>query len=196
MQTITASAVLAERYEQLKQKRATSREIQARFAPVMRYEPQDITGFIIKPAAKNWPELQQVLLQVVNLPGFMDSRVKELFDQGYAAELETAAEIALATAKKSPYHLFAAMISRKRGNWQTKTLHMVQTVWEVRRNATLVLDKLNLSADSLKPVLAAAWRLKSSLIRCLGIATEQGTGILNPAGLFFWLTKHQSATSS
>jgi hypothetical protein len=51
------------------------------------------------------------------------------------------------------------------------------------------MDKLKLKADSAKAILAIAWRLKSSLARYLALATEQSTGIKNPIGLFFALTK-------
>ena len=142
----------------------------------------------IKPVASSWEVLEQKLAQVVNLPGLMTT-VRELYDQGYGAELETAAEIALATATKSPFHLFAAMVSKKSGNWRIKTLKVVQETWEVRRNALVVIDKLKLKAESTRAVLALAWRLKGTIMRFLGIATEQGTGIKNPAGVFFALTK-------
>jgi hypothetical protein len=105
------------------------------------------------------------------------------------AELETAAEIALATAKKSPFNLFAAMVSKKSGNWATRTLKMVQETWSVRRNALEVMDRLNLEAKSAKAILAMGWRLKGTMMRFLGIATEQGVGVKNPTGLFFALTK-------
>jgi hypothetical protein len=193
MSTQAAGSILADRIAQYKQAKAINRDVSVLNGSVTAYIPSPIAGFIIKPAPKSWAELEPILQQVVNLPGFIESRVKELYDQGYAAELETAAEIALATAKKSPYHLFTAMISRKRGNWSTKTLKMVQTVWEVRQHAAYALDKLKLGMSSLKPVLAAAWRLRSSIVRYVGIATEQGTGVTNPAGLFFWLTKQRPA---
>lgn len=147
----------------------------------------------IKPAATGWEVLEKTLTQVVNLPGLM-ATVRELYNQGYGAELETAAEIALATAKKSPFHLFAAMVSKKSGNWHTKTLRVVYAAWEVRRNALVVMEKLKLKAESTKAVLALAWRLKGTIIRFLGIASEQGTGIRNPAGVFFALTKKQLLT--
>ncbi len=149
---------------------------------------------LIKPAASSWEVLEKKLQQVVNLPGLMRT-VRELYDQGYGAELETAVEIAQATAKKSPFHLFAAMVSKKSGNWATRTLKMVYETWEVRRNTRTVIDKLQLKAESTKAVLALAWRLKGTIIRLLGIATERGTGIKNPAGVFFALTKKQPATS-
>lgn len=152
--------------------------------------------FIIKPQASSWEDLSKKLKEVVNLPGFMDSRIKRLYDAGFGAELETAAEIAKDTAKKSPYNMFAAMVSAKAGNWETKTLEIVRTTWEVRRNAMMVLDKLGLSQESLKPILAIAWRLKSTIVRFLGIATEKNTGVNNSVGLFFWLTKKRQANIS
>ncbi len=176
------SNVFVERFEQLKQKQSNISETVQIFEPTTQ-------PILIRPSSKGWYELCQLLEKVVNLPGFMDTRVKELYEQGYGAELETAAEIALATAKKSPFHLFAAMISRKAGNWHTKTLKMVHDTWDARRHTREVMDKLKLKPESTKAILALAWRLKGSIMRFLGIATEQGVGIKNPTGLFFSLTK-------
>ena len=148
--------------------------------------------FIIKPSASSWEELVPKLQKVINLPGLMTT-VRELYDQGYGAELETAVEIALAKARKSPYCLFAAMVSKKAGNWATKTLQVVHETWEVRRNALKVMEQLHLTASSTKAIYALAWRLRTSILRYLGIAMEQGTGIKNPAGVFFALTKKPKA---
>ena len=147
---------------------------------------------IIKPAASSWEQLEQKLEQVINLDGLWVT-VRSLYDQGMGAELETAAEIALATAKKSPFNLFAAMVSKKSGNWATRTLKMVQETWSVRRNALEVMDRLKLAASSAKAILAMGWRLKGTMMRFLGIATEQGAGVKNPTGLFFALTKKPKA---
>lgn len=160
-------------------------------ARIFEPKPQPI---LIKPAASSWEILEQKLRQVVNLPGLMTT-IRELYNQGYSAELETAAEIAVGTATKSRFNLFAAMVSKKSGNWNTKTLPTVYATWEARRNASTVMDKLKLKAESMRPVLALAWRLKGTILRFLGIATEQGTGIHNPAGVFFALTKRQLATT-
>lgn len=189
MSTATAGSVLAERYAQIKQTQSRPASALASHSYAGVYQPKVITSFIIKPGAKPWRQLRPVLARVVNLPGFMESRVKELYDQGYGAELETAAEIALATAKKSPFHLFAAMVSKKSGNWMTRTLRVVHETWEVRRNALAVMEKLKLEAESTNAILALAWRLKGTIIRFLSIATEPDTGIYNPAGVFFALTK-------
>jgi hypothetical protein len=158
-------------------------------AAVRIFEPKQ-QPILIKPAASSWEVLEKKLQQVINLPGLMTT-VRELYDQGYGAELETAAEVAVATAKKSRFHLFAAMVSKKSGNWKTKTLQVVHATWEVRRNAREVIERLKLKTESTKAVLALAWRLKGTIIRFLGIALEQGTGIRNPAGVFFALTKKQ-----
>lgn len=191
MPTIAASSLLAERYAQLKQAQSTPVcELSMRSVTV--YSPREITSLLIKPGAKHWEELQPILALVINLSGLMTT-VRDLYDQGYGAELETAAEIALATAKKTPFHLFAAMVSKKRGNWATKTLKMVHETWEVRRNALTVLERLKLPPTSTRAILALAWRLRGSILRYLGVATEQGTGIKNPAGVFFALTKKQPA---
>lgn len=153
--------------------------------------PQPI---LIKPAASSWEALAQKLAQVVNLSNLMTT-IRELYDQGYGAELETAAEIAQARATKSRFNLFAAMVSKKSGNWRTKTLPTVYATWEARRHAREVMERLKLKPESIRPVLALAWRLKGTILRYLGIASEQGTGIRNPAGVFFALTKRQLTTT-
>ena len=180
----SAGTILAERMAQLKQKQTSLADTAQVYTP-------NIQPILIKPMASSWDELEKKLEQIINLPGIWIT-VRELYEQGQGAELETAAEIALAIAKKSPYHLFAAMVSKKSGNWAARTLKMVQQTWEVRRNALQVMDKLKLKTESAKAILAIAWRLKNSIIRFLGIATEQGTGIKNPIGLFFALTKKPS----
>ena len=187
MSTASVGNILTERVAQFKQTHLNATETPHVFD--LKTQPA-----LIKPAASSWDVLAPKLEQVVNLPGLMTT-VKELHDQGYGAELETAAEIALATATKSPYHLFAAMVSKKSGNWHTKTLQVVHATWEVRRNACEVMERLKLKAESTKAVLALAWRLKGAIMRFLGIATEQGTGIRNPAGVFFALTKQQLKTT-
>jgi hypothetical protein len=202
----SANKLLTERLAQLKQQRdglvaeegiqGTSVAHTAIISPSIEQSNKRILDFVVKPQASSWEDLSEKLKEVINLPGFMDSRIKRLYDAGFGAELETAAEIAKETAKKSPYNMFAAMVSAKAGNWETKTLEIVRATWEVRRNAMMVLDKLELNQDSLKPVLAIAWRLKSTIVRYLGIATERATGVKNPIGLFFWLTKKQRIGNS
>lgn len=181
MSTVMASEVLASRMAQFKQTQDTVA------AGVRVYAPE-MLPIIIKPATPTWEDLQAKLEHVINLPGLWIT-IRERYEQGYGAELETAAEIALATAKKSPYHLFATMTSKKAGKWASVTLAMVHEAWQVRRNAVLVMERLKLPLDSLKAILALSWRLKGSIMRYLGLATEQGVGIRNPAGLFFALTK-------
>lgn len=187
MATESTANILASRMAQFKQKQASLTETVTVFTP-------NTQPILIKPQVTSWPELRAKLADIVNLPGFLDSRIKQLYDDGFGAELETAAEIAVATAKKSPYNLFAAMVSAKAGNWTTKTLEVVHAAWEARRNALEVVEKLKLKTDSFKQILALAWRLKGTIIRFLGIATEQGTGVKNAVGLFFWLTKKQAST--
>ena len=182
MSTVTAGEVLAARMAQFKQTQ------EGRAAMVQVHVPKSLP-IIVKPMAASWDDLEQKLKQVINLPGLWVT-VGELYDQGYGAELETAADIALAVHKKeSPCNLFATMVSKKSGNWFTKTLQKVHEVWEIRRNALLVMERLNLAATTAKKVLRLAWQLKGSIMHYLGLATEQGTGIKNPAGVFFALTK-------
>lgn len=183
MSTERVNTTLADRWAQLKEQK------QQRVADTVRvFEPTKQQPIIIKPNISSWEDLEKKLDQVINLPGLWIT-IRKLYEAGQGAELETAAEIALAKAKKSPFNMFAAMVSKKSGNWGKRTLKMVQDTWEVRRNALEVIDKLKLKADSAKAILAIAWRLKGSLARYLALATEQGTGIRNPIGLFFALTK-------
>ncbi len=182
-----AGSILTERIAQFKQTQTSISEA------VQVFVPKD-HGIIIKPSPSSWEELVPKLQKVINLPGLLTT-VRELYDQGYGAELETAVEIALAKARKSSYCLFASMVSKRAGNWQTKTMQVVHETWEVRRNARRVMERLKLSEASTKAILALAWRLKASILRYVGIAMEQGTGITNPVGLFFALTKKQPLTS-
>jgi hypothetical protein len=182
MSMASAGDLLADRMAQFKQTQ------EGRAATVQVYVPK-VLPIIVKPVAASWEDLEQKLKQVINLPGLWVT-VGELYDQGYGAELETAADIALAVHKKaSPCNLFAKMVSKKSGNWFTKTQKKVHEVWEIRRNALQVMERLNLAATTAKKVLSIAWRLKGSIMHYLGLATEQGTGIQNPAGVFFALTK-------
>ncbi len=182
MATGTVGSVLIARYAALKEKRENIMD------GVRMYEaPRPM--IIIKPASPTWEALEEKLRQVVNYEGVMRT-ARELYDQGYGAELETAIEIALAKYTKSrPYNYFARMISKKSGNWATRTVKVVYDTWEVRRNALLVLERLKLPFTSTKAILALSWRLRGTIIRYLGMATEQGTGIRNPAGIFFALIR-------
>lgn len=184
MSTQSVGNILADRIAQFKQSQA-GLGVAAQI-----YVPREY-AIIIKPSPSSWEALVPKLQQIINLPGLLIT-VRELYDQGFGAELETAVEVALARARKSPYCLFASMVSKKAGNWLTKTLQVVHETWEVRRNALKVMEQLHLTASSTKAIFALAWRLKTSILRYLGIATEQGTGIKNPAGVFFALTKRQS----
>jgi len=185
--------VLQARYANFKQKQ-TIDGVSIKYTVGTTNSTSTTLPLIVKPSMPAWEDLREKLAHVINLPGLWIT-IRELYDQGYGAELETAAEIALATAKKSPYHLFATMTSKKAGKWATRTLAMVHETWQVRRNALLVVERLKLSSGSMKAVLALSWRLRGSIMRYLGIATEQGTGIRNPAGVFFALTKRPLHTS-
>ena len=193
MYTLSAGEILQSRYANLKQKQARENTSFGYIAGVLVNKPALELQLIVKPSTPSWEDLQAKLGHVINLPGLWIT-IRELYDQGFGAELETAAEIALATAKKSPFHLFATMTSKKAGKWTTVTLKMVHETWQVRRNALLVVERLKLPVGSIKAILALSWRLRDSILRYLGLATEQGTGIRNPVGIFFALTKRQQQT--
>ncbi len=195
MNAVSAGAVLQARYASFQQKKQFNDDAPiANTVGIIANKTSTALPLIVKPSMPAWEDLQEKLEHVINLPGLWIT-IRVLYDQGYGAELETAAEIALATAKKSPYHLFATMTSKKAGKWATITLAMVHGTWQVRRNALQVVERLKLSYGSMKAVLALSWRLKGSIMRYLGLATEQGTGIRNPAGVFFALTKRSSQAS-
>lgn len=152
-------------------------------------ETPKVEKYTIKPMAKSWEELEKILAQVINFEGVW-ARARELYDQGYGAELETLAGIAQEIHRnKYPYQLFAASISKAKGNWETITLKVVHDTWEVRQNADTVMQKLALKAESFKAILSLAWKLKGTIMRYLGLATEGGQGIKNPAGYFLTIAK-------
>lgn len=181
-------ALLDARMQAAQERRTHAHARPTETARVFEPEPQPV---LIKPTSKSWEELKTILKPVINLDGVW-SRARTLYDQGYGAELETAAELAqkLATIMPST-HYFASSIGKKTGYWETKTLPNVQATWDVRRNALRVIRELALKAASTMPVLALAWRLKGMILRFLALATKQGTGINNPAGVFFALTRKQ-----
>jgi len=180
--TQSTGDILAERIAHMRQGQPAPADA------VRTYEAPGILPLIIKPAASSWADLERKLNEVINLPGLWIT-VQKLYEAGQGPELETAAEIALAKARKSPFNMFAAMVSKKSGNWGKRTLQMVHETWEARRNTLEVMQRLNLPHDSTKAILKMAWRLRGTIIRFLGVATEKGTGIRNPVGLFFALTR-------
>lgn len=145
----------------------------------------------MRPTTPSWGDLEVQLSEVVNLPGFIQTRLKELYDNGYGAELVTCIDIAKNTARKSVYNLFAAMTSKKAGNWESKTLPMVKTVWSVRNNTLKVIEQLGLPVDSTKAILKLCWKLRGRVNQLLHLATT-GDNIKNKQALFFWLTKNST----
>lgn len=148
-------------------------------------------SILIRPTTPSWEDLEKQLSEVVNLNGFIQSRLKELYDKGYGAELVTCIDIAKNTARKSVYNLFATMTSKKAGNWETKTLPMVKTVWSVRNNTLKVLEQLGLPVGSTKAILKLCWKLRGRVNQLLHLATT-GDNIKNKQALFFWLTKNST----
>ena len=146
---------------------------------------------LIRPTAPTWEQLVEKIDKIVNLPGLWFT-ITELYDAGYGAELITAAEMAMEIHAKQPKrekpnNLFAKSISKKSGNWETKTLKLVKDAWEARQHALEVVERLDLKKEPkiYLRVLALAWKLKGTIIRYLGMAMEEGRGIKNPAGMFF-----------
>jgi len=197
MGTESASNILADRMAQLKQKQESLTGGVQAFVPA----PQKIDGQLIavKPIAKSWEQLLAVLEPVLDASGLYRQcilkTVRDLFNEGYSAELETAAELAQKLATEKPAsHYFARSVSKRGGNWATKTLAKVQETWEVRKNALQVMEQLKLDGKITNYVLSLAWKFKGVLVRFLSIATEQGYGIKNPAGYFFGIIKNAQTT--
>lgn len=185
MNKTSINDAFASRFKQIQEERAGL----SQDARIIEPKQQSI---IIKPATKSWEKLLVALKPVLDKKGLYREciliTIKARYDAGHGAELETAAELALELGD-NPIHYFAASVSQKKGNWETKTLKTVHETWEVRRNTMEVMRRLELESKSLKAIFALCWRLKGTVMRFLGIATEQGVGVKNPTALFFWLTK-------
>jgi hypothetical protein len=172
------------RFEQIKQGRANSQILD-----ITKYE--DVAKSpLIKPPSPKWSELCDILKGFVNLNGYLDSRIKYLFDNGYGAELVTASQIAAAKASKK-CNYFTSMTSKSGGNWEKRTLETVKKAWEAQRNTLEVMERLQLDPASTKQILALSWRLKGRILVFLHMATRQNEGINNAKALFFWLTSRK-----
>ena len=136
MNALSVGAVLQARYASFQQKKQFNDDAPiANTVGIIANKTSTALPLIVKPSMPAWEDLQVKLEHVINLPGLWIT-IRELYDQGYGAELETAAEIALATAKKSPYHLFATMTSKKAGKWATITLAIAYYSFRHGRVAT------------------------------------------------------------
>jgi hypothetical protein len=184
MGTHAAGDLLADRIAQFKQNKS------ALVDQVEVFQPK--TGavklpILIRPKSPTWEELEIALSPIINFQGLWVT-VAELYDEGFGAELLTVAEIAQERHKKDrPNNYFAKSISKASGNWLTRTLKTVHETWEVRRQALEAIERLKIDPRAYMKVLSLAWKLKSTIVRFVGLATEQGTNIKNPAGLFFKL---------
>src|SRR5436309_16059030 len=125
MNALSAGTVLQARYASFQQKKQFNDDAPiANTVGIIANKTSTALPLIVKPSMPSWEDLQAKLEHVINLPGLWTT-IRELYNQGYGAELETAAEIALATAKKSPYHLFATMTSKNAGKSASVTLALV-----------------------------------------------------------------------
>jgi hypothetical protein len=190
MATEKAGDILAARMAELKQRQPGLAE-QAKV-----FQTPEIEALLIKPMASSWEDLSIKLAKVINFDGVW-RRARDLYDQGYGAELETFAEIAIDRADQMPpTHYFARSIGKKKGLWETRTLKTIRETWDVRRSTVEVIEKLGIKSESTKAILAIAWRLKGGITRMLALATEQGVNIKNKIGLFFYLTKKQQPATT
>jgi len=143
---------------------------------------------LIKPSSPTWEQLVVLLQDVINMPGFLETRIKYLYEQGYGAELVTAAEIARVAAYKSPQALFTRSTSKSEDNWEKRTLLVVKKTWEARRITLEVIDKLGLTdPKQTRLILHLAHKLRSRLLQYLSMATKGEGKVKNPKGLFFAL---------
>ena len=193
MATEAVGETLTNKWTQLQQQREAGKQGSTAtqiFTP-KDIEKIDLDAVVIRPASPSWEKLERELqdVTIIHKP-LIWITIKNLFEQGYGAELLTAAEIARERHNrvKNPSHYFISSISKASENWG-RTLETVHETWNARGNTLAVMKKLALKATSFKAVLKLAWRLRDRIMSFLDIATEQGTGIKNPAGVFFALTR-------
>lgn len=152
-----------------------------------KYE-KELESPLIKPSSPTWETLVEKLQDVINMPGFLETRVKNLFEAGFGAELITAAEIARATAYKSSQALFTRSTSKSGGKWEDVTLKTVRKTWEARKITREIIEQLNITdTKQTKLILALAHKLKGRLQMFLSMATK-GKGVENAKAVFFALS--------
>jgi len=179
---ITQKKIFEERFSQLKQNRSYE------LIDLKKYE-KVLESPLVKPSSPAWSELKEALKDVINMPGYLETRIKALFDEGFGAELLTAAEIARATAYKSRQALFTRSTSKSGGKWDEVTLKVIRKTWEARRNTLDVIEKLGITdAKQTKLILSLAHKLRGRILQFLSMATNKHSGVTNPKGLFFALT--------
>lgn len=154
-------------------------------------QPIDLSSIKIeilyRPKAPSWEELVENIKDLIGKPGYLETRIKDLFEAGYGAELITTAEIARETSYKSPTALFMRSTSKSGGNWDTVTLKIVKENWLARRRTLDIIDQLGITGTKqIKLLLALCHRLKDRIYQFLSIATKE-PNIKNPKGLFFSL---------
>jgi hypothetical protein len=191
--TTQTKELITQRFELLRKQQSTtstkdigtSGDIQ--IFDIKKYEDA-LESPLVKPSSPSWDELVILLQDVVNMPGFLETRIKYLYEQGYGAELVTAAEIARTTAYKSPQALFTRSTSKSEDNWEKRTLAVVKKTWEARRITLEVIDKLGLTdPKQTRLILFLAHKLRSRLLQYLSMATKGEGRVKNPRGLFFAL---------
>ena len=199
MATAATDNPFSSRFEELRQQKEAGKQTNTlpTYSP-KQLEKIELSTIIIRPKTPTWEELEEQLQDVTIIAKpLIWITIKKLFEQGYGAELLTAAEIARErhTTVKNPSHYFIRSISKASENWE-RTLQTVHDTWRVRQNAVTVIEKLALKADSTKAILKLAWKLRDRILSFLDIAMEQGTGIINPAGVFLALTRKPKPTAS
>lgn len=158
-----------------------------------KYE-NELESPLVKPSSPSWETLAEQLQDVINMPGFLETRIKTLFDEGFGAELITAAEIARATAYKTPAALFTRSTSKSGDKWESVTLRTVRKAWEARKITREIIEQLNITdPKQTKLILALAHKLKSRLQMFLSMATK-GKGVTNAKAVFFALAYRAAYT--
>ena len=193
MGIIQTKELLTERFETLRKQQPTTSTKDVvttgdnQIFDIKKYEGV-LESPLVKPTSPSWEELIVLLSDVVNMPGFLETRIKYLYTQGYGAELVTAAEIARVAAYKSPQALFTRSTSKSEDNWEKRTLAVVKKTWEARRITLEVIDKLGLTDPrQTRLILHLAHTLRSRLLQYLSMATKGEGKVKNPRGLFFSL---------
>lgn len=167
-------------------------EMESRLQTKASFQIFDITKFekglqspLVKPSTPSWEQLTEQIKDVVNMPGYMETRIKKLYNDGFGAELVTAAEIARATAYKSAIALFTRSTSASGEKWEEVTLRMVKNAWAARKTTLEIIEQLNITDEKqTKILLALAHKLKGRIYQFLSMATK-GKGVINAQAVFF-----------
>jgi hypothetical protein len=149
---------------------------------------------LLRPSSPSWEQVVAAVSPLINAPGYTEKRIKELYDEGYGAELISAAENSTIRGHNPMFH-FMKCTSRKSGNWEKRTLGFVRRAWKARTCLLEVMTKLNINPKFAKYILKRAWALGDRMLVHLGAALEKGAGIKSSLKLFMWLISPKRQTT-